>query len=115
MQQLIDFNVEEFVCEENFGGRAWAKVLKGKYEVKGGKKCKFRTFSQDRNKEAKILSRASTVNRKIYMPKSWGQKWPKFYTHVTEFQRAGKNAFDDGPDMLSEISMRLKKGGIVTI
>jgi predicted phage terminase large subunit-like protein len=109
VQRLIDFDVEEFTAEDNFGGRAWVKVLEGIYKKRGGTKCKFKTFHQDKNKEAKILATASSVTLKILMPAQWNQRWRKFYTDVTEFQRAGKNAHDDAQDMLSEIAFEMVK------
>jgi predicted phage terminase large subunit-like protein len=111
-KRLIDFGVDEFLCENNFGGRAWVKVIEAKYKELGGQKCKFKTFHQERNKEAKILATSSTVTRKILMPDLWYQRWSKFHTDVTEYQRTGNNLHDDAQDMLSEICIRLGKSGI---
>jgi len=113
VKQLVEFNVDEITLESNFGGKGWKKVLQGEYEKAGGQKCRFRTYIQKYNKEAKILAAASTVTRKIIMPVLWKQRFPKFFTDVTEFQRTGKNAHDDAPDCLSEITLRLGKGGFI--
>ena len=112
IRRLIEFDVEKMTLESNFGGKGWKKVIESLYGKSGGFKCSFHTFTQTRNKEARILAAASSVVRRVIMPQFWAQRFPVFYRHVTEFQRAGNNQPDDALDVLSLIVERgdRKKG-----
>lgn len=116
IKRLIEFDVEKMTLESNFGGKGWKKVIEGLYVKAGGRGCTFHTFTQTRNKEARILAAASTVNRKIIMPDLWNKRFPLFYQHVTEYQRLGANQVDDALDVLTLIVERgQKKKGFVGI
>jgi predicted phage terminase large subunit-like protein len=111
VRRLIEFGVEQVSFESNFGGKAFAKVIQRQYEdaVGGLGCCKFKVFNQTLNKEARIIALSTTVTRKVFMPAGWETMWPKFYEAVTEYQRAGGNVNDDGPDTLTMVAQRLKR------
>jgi len=113
-RRLIDFAVDECEFESNFGGKAFAKNIEREYRAQGGAGCRFRTYTQRLNKEARILSSSTNVTRQIFMPEYWAKMFPRFYCDVVEYQRVGKNAFDDAPDTLSRISEKLNQRGFVT-
>jgi predicted phage terminase large subunit-like protein len=52
---------------------------------------------------ARILTNSNFVMNHIYFPKGWNYKWPKFYQHLSTFQKEGKNKHDDAPDALTGI------------
>ena len=49
------------------------------------------------------MTASAWVERHIYMPLNWQHKYPEFYKHIKNFKRKGKNAHDDGADVLSSI------------
>jgi len=64
-------------------------------------------FHQSQNKIARILSNATFIMNHIYFPVGWNNKWPEFYSDVTNFQKEGKNKNDDAPDCLTGIAEML--------
>ncbi len=96
------------MSESNFGGSAFRKIIKAGCIALGKEDMCFKGFSQTQNKEARIYSNSTNVTRQIIMPERWERLWPKFYKDVTEFQRNGENAHDDGPDTLTMIVERIK-------
>lgn len=87
--------------ESNFGGEAFAKIIKIQLEKLGNYFTRIRTFTQTKNKEARILANSTNVTRHVIFPEDWKTRWPIFYRDVTEYQREGDNEHDDGPDCLS--------------
>jgi predicted phage terminase large subunit-like protein len=124
---LINFKVNRWESEKNFGGRSFMEnvrtAYKGAYQKEYGisfedarerglHRTRFLTFHQKHNKQAKILAMQSIVNRRILKPFGWDRLFPEFYKEVVNFKRVGKNAHDDGVDVLSEIGIRLNKGKV---
>jgi predicted phage terminase large subunit-like protein len=86
--------------ESNNGGRGFARNVIT--YIKSKKKyCNVQWFHQGKNKKARILTQASTVQKYILMPEGWKERWPVFYEAVTSYQKEGKNKHDDGPDTLT--------------
>ena len=107
-KRLVENKVDWFMSESNFGGSAFRKIIKAGCIALGKEDMIFKGFSQTQNKEARIYSNSTNVIRQIIMPERWERTWPKFYKDVTEFQRNGENAHDDGPDTLTMIVERIK-------
>lgn len=102
---LYDDGVTEANIESNNGGRGFARnverELKDRY---GSNRCTINQNPQTKNKESRILANSTWVQNHIYMPKGWAQRFPEFYKNVMAYQRKGRNAHDDGPDVLSSVS-----------
>jgi predicted phage terminase large subunit-like protein len=100
--------VNECFVESNNGGRGFArnvnKLLKEEYRTN---KTVIKTEVQTKNKETRILTSSSWVTNHIYMPKGWKFRYPEFYKAIMSYQRKGKNAHDDAPDVLSTIAERI--------
>ena len=107
--KLTAYNVNMMVMESNFGGKAFCKIIERNTKEKGNTLTRFKTFTQTLNKEARILSNSTNVQRQIYMPDGWRKLFPQFYKDVTDFQREGKNKNDDAPDTLTMIVERIGK------
>ena len=110
-RRLIEFDVDEILTESNSGGRSYSRAVEREYYEQCKKadkipKCKFKTFTQTKNKEARILSNSTNVTRRVRMPTLWKSMFPKFYTDVVEYQRIGKNAQDGAQDALTLIVER---------
>ena len=45
----------------------------------------------------------------VYFPVGWRHKWPLFYKAITEYQKQGKNKYNDAPDTLTGL---VEKAGL---
>lgn len=101
---LFNGNVSTAKIESNNGGRGFARnvdrCLKEKY---GSNRVFIETAYQSKNKESRILTSSAWVQHHVYMPPNWAKKYPDFYRNVMEYQREGRNAHDDGVDVLAAI------------
>lgn len=97
-------NVNLAYIESNNGGRGFARnvkrILKEKYH---SNKTVIKPFTQTGNKQSRILSSSYWVMEHIHFPFNWGKRWSEFYKHITKYQKKGKNAHDDGADVLAGI------------
>lgn len=85
-------------CESNNGGQQFGKTIEKKV------RAKVELFYTGKNKEARLLTNASTVMAHIIMPLGWENRYYHAYQHVTHFLRnlAG-NSHDDFEDTLTGI------------
>ena len=89
---------EKAWIESNNGGRAFAKII----EPKTG--ASIESFSQNENKESRIITNAGLVTFHIIMPFDWETRFPEFFKSVTNFLRKfSANAHDDAEDCLTGI------------
>ena len=61
------------------------------------------------------MAESATVMENILFPVDWRQRWPEFYEAVTGYQKLGKNANDDAPDMLTGIVERGVNGSKISV
>ena len=97
------------VCdvESNSGGRGFARNVKRLLKEDGVSSIVVGWFFQSKNKKSRILSESRNVQENIFFPADWKVRWPEFYEHVTNYQKAGKHDHDDAEDMLTGIAERL--------
>lgn len=85
-------------CESNNGGQQFGKTIEKKV------KAKVELFYNGANKEARILTNASTVNQHVIMPLGWENRYPHAEQHLRRFLRTfAANAHDDIEDCLTGI------------
>lgn len=97
-EMLLRNNIKVAYFESNNGGRGFARSVDriSKYALT------LNTFYQSGNKESRILTDATEVQRKILMPPNWTTKWPVFARDVLKFKKNFKtNIHDDAPDALT--------------
>jgi predicted phage terminase large subunit-like protein len=100
--------INEANVESNNGGRGFARNIERLLkETHGNQKCVVKWQAQTANKEARILASSSWVNKHIFMPANWRHKYPEFYRQLMKYQKKGKNAHDDAPDVLAAIYERV--------
>lgn len=109
-RKLIKYNPLVFKIESNNGGRGWARAVQRNYRSFNGTKTMFKTYTQTRNKEARILSESSWVQDNIYFPMDWNVKYREAYNSMNEYQRQGKNEHDDIEDVITAIAEELDIG-----
>lgn len=100
--RLLKYKINVAYIESNSAGHSFAyhteQILKTVHKWHA---VTFMTFTQSKNKETRIFSLSSEVNRRIIMPDDWKYRFPDFYQAVMTFQRQGKNLHDDAPDTLT--------------
>lgn len=100
---LHEDGVDEATIESNNGGRGFGRNIERLLKELGNKKCIITDLNQTSNKESRILASSAWVNHHIFMPHNWKHKYPAFYKQLHAYQRKGKNAHDDAPDVLAGI------------
>jgi predicted phage terminase large subunit-like protein len=101
---LVKDDIEQAVVEANSGGRGWGRNVKREmFDRHGSTKTVIIDKNQTANKEARILSSAAWVKQHIYLPRHYRSKYPDFAQQVHSYQKKGKNAHDDAPDVLAGI------------
>ncbi len=83
--------------ESNNGGRGFARAL-----ARALPAVAVEWFHQSGNKEARILSNASTLLRTVRMPRDWAVRWPEWHGHLTAYRRTFRaNRWHDAADALT--------------
>ncbi|MGE7689667.1 phage terminase large subunit [Lysinibacillus sp. NPDC097214] len=114
LAEIIHKNeVNEVTFEGNAAGSVIArnveKILRSQFN---NHLTTIKTFHQSKNKESRILSMSSTVERLVYFPSNWNDRWNKFYLALISFQRIFKNnKHDDAPDALTGLVELIESGG----
>ena len=104
-EMLIEDNVRDSEIESNNGGRGFARAVQREMDKRGhGNKVIIRTFHQNKNKKARILSNATWIMQHLYFPRNWADRWPEYHDAMIKYQKEGKNAHDDGPDATTGIA-----------
>lgn len=101
---LYNGEVNRSIIESNNGGRGFARNIQRRLRDKY--KSNHTTITplvQTKNKESRILASSGWVQNHVYLPHNWKNKFPEFAKEVLSYQRKGKNAHDDGVDVLASI------------
>lgn len=106
---LTKDNVNYAVIESNNGGKGFARNVERICRENNNRHTMFKRFTQTKNKISRILTGSTGVMQNIVFPQEWKSMYPKFYKDVTQFQRLGKNKFDDCADTLTGIYEQLRK------
>jgi len=88
----------EAVIESNSGGRAFGRNV----DRLSGFKHTIIPYFQNTNKESRILTNASELQRIVYFPMNWTGRWVEFARDLLKFKKNFKaNKHDDAPDALT--------------
>ena len=101
---IIRNKPDECIVEANNGGRGFMRAVKRICE----KDMKyyhtiFSDQNQTKNKEIRILTNATYLTNKLYMPINWNIKYKECFLEVMGYNRKGKNAHDDYVDVLTKL------------
>lgn len=103
-RMLNDHKVHLSRIESNNGGRGFARAVRRHLEEKlHNYRTEVRSFTQRKNKVARILSNATWIMQHVYMPQDWRYKWPEYYEAMNSYQKEGNNRNDDAPDATTGI------------
>lgn len=90
--------------ESNNGGRGFARAVRRQLEeALHNYRTQVRTFTQHKNKQARILSNTTWIMEHVHMPADWRHKWPDYYEAMSAYQREGRGQHDDAPDATTGI------------
>lgn len=108
VDMFVELNVMEATIESNNGGRGFRRNIERLLkEVRSYFKCVFIDKNQNANKEARILTSSAWVQNHVHLPHDWKQRYPKeFRDQLLNYQKKGKNAHDDAPDVFAGIYER---------
>lgn len=112
-KMLTENSITECLIESNNGGRQFARNVKRITRTTlHNFKTAINTFTQTKNKAARIFSNSALVNSDVAFPENWDKKWREFYNAITTYRKDNKRraAHDDAPDALTGVvEMRMKK------
>lgn len=119
-KKIKEHDVRSGIIESNNGGRGFQRAVEKELQLLGCNTAKLKGLHQSKNKEARILSNATTVNNKVFMPEGWRYKHPEAFEFFETYQRSGKNLHDDLADALTGVietvikpKGEVKRGGLV--
>lgn len=99
-------DVSEAEFESNNGGKGYARNIERELHKLDNYKTLVKWTPQSKNKEARINASSGWVAKNVYMPPNWTSKYPEFAQEVLSYVAGGKNANDDGMDVLATIYER---------
>lgn len=114
-KMLTENSIVECLIESNNGGRQFARNVKRITRVDlRNFKTVINTFTQTKNKAARIFSNSALVNSDVAFPENWDKKWREFYNAITTYRKDNKkkSTHDDAPDALTGVvEMHSRKAG----
>lgn len=114
-KMLTENSITECLIESNNGGRQFARNVKRITRATlHNFKTAINTFTQTKNKAARIFSNSALVNSDVAFPENWDKKWREFYNAITTYRKDNKRraTHDDAPDALTGVvEMHARKGG----
>lgn len=111
VRKLHNNAVKLATIESNNGGRGFARnVERGLMDMFGSNETVIQTFHQSKNKEARILTNATWLQRNVFFPDGWEHDWPALYHDLMNYERVGKNEHDDAQDALTGIAETINEG-----
>ncbi len=105
-RMLTENGVTECLIESNNGGRQFARNVKTKVRVDlRNFRTVIHTFTQTKNKAARIYSNSALVNSDVLFPEGWEKRWRGFYSAIVSYRKDNrrKSVHDDAPDALTGV------------
>ena len=106
--------VNEAEFESNNGGKGYARNIERELRKLGNYSTLVKWTPQTSNKEARILASSAWNTKNILMPPNWMSKYSEFAGEVLGYVAGGKNAHDDGVDVLATLYERAANPTAVT-
>lgn len=114
-RMLTENGITDCLIESNNGGRQFARNVKRIVRVDlRNFRTVINTFTQTKNKAARIFSNSALVNSDIVFPDNWERRWKDFYNAITTYRKDNrrKSVHDDAPDALTGVvEMRIRNVG----
>jgi predicted phage terminase large subunit-like protein len=108
---LVDNKVNRAWIESNNGGRGYARAVENiLWDQYKNRNISVEWFHQSGNKEARILANSHFVQKNIFMPWNYKERWPELTDALESYQKEGKNKNDDAPDALTGLAEKMQEG-----
>ena len=112
-RKLLENKCIYLLAESNNGGETYIRNVAKIYAALGGKQCQFNTYFQKLNKESRIQSQVSWIEKNVFLPEMWAVLFPKFYVDLSDFQSEfKKNKHDDCADAITILGDCYNKANI---
>ena len=115
-EMLVRTGTKEAMFESNTGGKRFAesvdRIIRATHNVFS---VSIDWEHQSANKETRILTNASNIQRRVYFPVDWETKWPEFCVALRSYVRVGRNKHDDAPDALTGLLEFCDNGGVILL
>jgi len=112
VEAIMVNDIKEIRVEANSGGSAYAREL-DKMLVEKHYMVYIEEYSQQSNKETRIISNSAAVQERILVPSDWEQRFPQFSWDLMQHLRVGKNRHDDAPDATTGFYEFAFDGGVI--
>jgi len=109
-KRLMNHKVNYCYIESNNGGRGFGRNVEKETRSLGNNTTSFDLFTQAKNKNARILTGATTVMNCIMYPEHWKSMYKEFYRDTINYQRTAKNIHDDNADSLTGLTEKMPIG-----
>lgn len=109
-KMLFEDNVEECLIESNNGGRIFMRNVEALSRENGNRTTRFTGFTQTKNKQVRIFTRANEVCNCVLFPEGWEHIWPEAATSLKTFLKEGRNAQDDIEDVVTGMVENIDNG-----
>lgn len=102
-RMLMKDEIEECLIESNNGGRIFMRNVESLSREMGNRSTRFTGFTQSKNKQIRIFTRANEVCNCVIFPEGWEMVWPDAAMSLKSFRKEGKNTHDDIEDVVTGI------------
>lgn len=109
-RMLMKDEIEECLIESNNGGRIFMRNVEALSREIGNRTTKFTGFTQTKNKQVRIFTRANEVCNCVIFPEGWERTWPDAAMSLKSFRKEGRNSHDDIEDVVTGMVENLNSG-----
>lgn len=102
-RMLARDEIEECLIESNNGGRIFMRNVESLSRSIGNRTTRFTGFTQTKNKQTRIFTRANEVCNCVLFPEGWERIWPDAAASLKSFRKEGRNSHDDIEDVVTGI------------
>ncbi len=107
---LVLHNVNHAVFESNGGGRAFARnVERLLWDRHNSRNTAVSWFHQTNNKQARIITGATSVMNLLLFPHDWKERFPLYSRDLSRHKRRGLNKHDDAADATTGCAEYIQK------
>jgi len=104
LADMLTFHaVDRAYVESNNGGKGFARNVERLMRDKGNSKTQVEWFHQSQNKQARILSNATSIMNNVIFPIGWQYRWPEYHTEMSGMARSSRWTHDDCADATTGI------------
>lgn len=109
-KMLLKNETRDCRIESNNGGRIFMRNVEALSREMGNTFTTFTGFTQSKNKQVRIFTRANEVCNCLRFPQGWERTWPEAHMSLKSFRKEGRNSHDDIEDVVTGMIEFLNRG-----